>query len=78
MNYRALGRTGLTVSEMGLGCWQLASRAWGTQDSQAPERVVQTALDQGCTFFDTAPGYGAGRSESVLGQALKGRHPGEQ
>lgn len=72
MKYRTLGKTGLTVSEIGLGCWQLASTAWGTQDSPDGERIVQTALDQGCTFFDTAPGYGAGRSESVLGQALKG------
>jgi aryl-alcohol dehydrogenase-like predicted oxidoreductase len=73
VNYRALGRTGLMVSEVGLGCWQLASSAWGTQDSQDADRVVQTALDLGCTFFDTAPGYGAGRSERLLGQALKGR-----
>lgn len=73
MNYRALGRTGLSVSEIGLGCWQLASSAWGTQDSPDALRIVQAALDQGCTFFDTAPGYGAGRSESLLGQALKGR-----
>lgn len=73
MKHRALGRTGLNVSEVGLGCWQLASSAWGTQDSQDAERIVHTALDQGCTFFDTAPGYGAGRSERLLGQALKGR-----
>jgi aryl-alcohol dehydrogenase-like predicted oxidoreductase len=73
MNYRALGKTGLTVSEIGLGCWQLASSAWGTQDSREAQRIVQAALDQGCTFFDTAPGYGAGRSESLLGEALKGR-----
>jgi aryl-alcohol dehydrogenase-like predicted oxidoreductase len=73
MNYRPLGRTGITVSEIGLGCWQLASNAWGTQDSPDAGRTVQTALDQGCTFFDTAPGYGAGRSESLLGEALKGR-----
>lgn len=72
MKYRVLGRTGLTVSEVGLGCWQLASSAWGTQDSQDAVQIVQTALDQGCTFFDTAPGYGAGNSESLLGQALKG------
>ena len=73
MKYRILGRTGLTVSEVGLGCWQLASSAWGTQDSQDAVEIVQTALDQGCTFFDTAPGYGEGRSETLLGQALKGR-----
>ena len=73
MNYRSLGRSGLTVSEIGLGCWQLSSNAWGTHDSRDAGRIVQAALDQGCTFFDTAPGYGAGRSESVLGEALKGR-----
>jgi aryl-alcohol dehydrogenase-like predicted oxidoreductase len=73
MKYRALGRTGLTVSEIGLGCWQLSSAAWGTENTQDAQEIVQTALDQGCTFFDTAPGYGAGRSESLLGQALKGR-----
>ena len=73
MKYRALGRTGLNVSEVGLGCWQLASSAWGTQDSQDAQRIVHTALEQGCTIFDTAPGYGVGRSETLLGQALKGR-----
>ena len=73
MKYRTLGTTGLSVSEIGLGCWQLASTAWGTQDSTDAQRIVQTALDQGCTFFDTAPSYGAGRSESLLGQVLKGR-----
>ena len=73
MKYRTLGTTGLSVSEIGLGCWQLASTAWGTQDNTDAQRIVQTALDQGCTFFDTAPGYGAGRSESLLGQVLKGR-----
>lgn len=73
MKYRALGRTGLNVSEIGLGCWQLASSAWGTEESRDALRIVETALDRGCTFFDTAPGYGAGRSESLLGEALKGR-----
>ena len=73
MNYRPLGRTGLEVSEIGLGCWQLASSAWGTEDGQDASRIVETALDLGCTLFDTAPGYGAGRSESLLGDILKGR-----
>ena len=69
MNYRTLGKTGLTVSEIGLGCWQLASSAWRTQDNRDAQRTVLAALDQGCTFMDTAPGYGAGRSESLLGEA---------
>ena len=72
MTQRPLGRTGLAVSAIGLGCWQLASQAWGTQEGHEAARIVHTALDQGCTFFDTAPGYGEGRSETLLGQALRG------
>lgn len=61
----------MQVSEIGLGSWQLANPVWGCDDSAEALRVVQTALDLGCNFFDTAPGYGAGRSETLLGLALK-------
>ena len=71
MEYRPFGTTGITVSVLGLGGWQLANPDWGTADASAAHRVVQAALDSGCTFFDTAPAYGTGRSEELLGQALK-------
>ena len=71
MKYRPLGATGITVSVIGLGSWQLANPAWGTTDPAAALRVVQTALDEGCSFFDTAPGYAEGRSEELLGRALQ-------
>ena len=61
----------MLVSEIGLGGWQLANPVWGCDDSAEAVRIVQTALDLGCSLFDTAPGYGAGRSEMLLGQALK-------
>lgn len=71
MKSRPLGSTGITVSEIGLGAWQLANPAWGLHDTGDALRIVQRALDAGCDFFDTAPGYGSGRSEELLGQALK-------
>jgi aryl-alcohol dehydrogenase-like predicted oxidoreductase len=71
MKLRPLGSSGLLVSEISLGGWQLASPAWGTQDSKEALRIVRTALDGGCNFFDTAPGYGGGLSETLLGRALR-------
>ena len=71
MNHRPLGKTGITVSEIGLGAWQLANPDWGLNDTAEALRIVQESLDAGCDFFDTAPGYGHGRSEELLGQALK-------
>ncbi|WLR55914.1 aldo/keto reductase [Mesobacillus subterraneus] len=74
MNYRNLGGTGMKVSEVGFGAWQLGNaRDWeGVEDHQAI-RMVHEALDQGCNFFDTAPNYGGGNSEALLGKALTGR-----
>ncbi len=71
MKRRSLGATGITVSEIGLGAWQLANPDWGSHDIGEARRVVEEALDAGCDFFDTAPGYSAGRSEELLGQVLK-------
>jgi len=71
---RAFGTTGIEVSEIGLGAWQLVrSSQWpeGPAEDEAV-RLVHAALDAGVTFIDTAPGYGDGRSESVLGEALRG------
>jgi aryl-alcohol dehydrogenase-like predicted oxidoreductase len=68
---RLLGKTGLSVSEIGLGGWQLQNPSWGTCRTDDAHRVVHCALDAGCDFFDTAPGYGNGRSEELLGEALQ-------
>jgi aryl-alcohol dehydrogenase-like predicted oxidoreductase len=74
MNYRPLGNTGLRVSEIGFGSWQLGNRKdWNSPTETAPEALVLQALDAGCNFFDTAPNYGGGESEAALGRALRGR-----
>ncbi|HTU01202.1 MAG TPA: aldo/keto reductase [Candidatus Sulfotelmatobacter sp.] len=73
MQFRPLGDTGLVVSSVGFGAWQLANPAWGGPDAAESIRLVHAALDAGCNFFDTAPNYGEGASETVLGRALRGR-----
>ena len=71
MKLRPFGDTGMNVSEIGLGAWQLANPDWGIDDSKEALRIIQKSLEAGCNFFDTAPGYGDGRSEELLGEGLK-------
>jgi D-threo-aldose 1-dehydrogenase len=66
MRYRKLGRTNLVVSEVGLGGLFLSSK-----DRETGIQIVQKALELGVTYFDTAPGYQNGLSESILGEALE-------
>jgi len=69
MRYRALGDSGLVVSAVGIGC-----NAFGTRiGADAVREVVDAALDDGVTLFDTADTYGLGASEELLGAALEGR-----
>ncbi len=70
MQYRPLGKTGIIVSEVGFGTWGLGGNAYGPADDHLSIQALQTAYDQGITFFDTSDLYGDGRSEEVLGQAL--------
>jgi aryl-alcohol dehydrogenase-like predicted oxidoreductase len=69
MTHRRLGHSGLMVSTVGLGCNNFGARI----DAAATTRVVHAALDHGITLFDTADIYGGGRSEEMLGAALRGR-----
>lgn len=71
MKLRPFGNTGMNVSEIGLGAWQLANPDWGIDDRKEALEIVQKSLEAGCNFFDTAPGYGGGRSEELLGEGLK-------
>lgn len=74
MDIRQLGNTGITVSEIGFGAWAIGGNAYGNSygptDDTTSIRAVRTALDLGCTFFDTADVYGHGHSEHLLGAAL--------
>ena len=67
MNQRELGHSGLTVSELGLGCMSLPD------DLQESKRIIDAALDAGVNFFDTADLYDGGKNEELVGYALKNR-----
>jgi len=74
MNKRNLGLTGLEVSEIGFGAWQLCnSDSWGGMDEPTALRLVDEAIDGGINLFDTAPNYAHTKSESILGKALKNK-----
>lgn len=73
MQYRSLGDSDITVSALAFGAWQLGDPDyWGGDAEADAEAAVRTALDGGINLFDTAEMYGAGRSEEVLGRALRG------
>jgi aryl-alcohol dehydrogenase-like predicted oxidoreductase len=73
MKYNRFTKHGLLVSEIGIGTWQLgASSDWKAMTEKEALKMVHKALASGINFFDTAPNYGNGSSESRLGKALKG------
>lgn len=81
---RKLGRSGIEVSALGMGCWAIGGPfwegetplGWGEVDDAESIRAVRAALDMGVTFFDTANVYGAGHSEQVLARAFAdGKRP---
>lgn len=72
MQYRTFGRTQLKVSEIGYGMWGLAG--WTGTDTSELDTALDRAVELGCNFYDTAWGYGAGKSEQILGELVR-RHP---
>lgn len=73
MKTSVLGRTGATVSSIGLGTWQLGAD-WGDVSEKDAHAVLDAAVESGVTLFDTADVYGDGRSESIIGAYLR-QHP---
>jgi myo-inositol catabolism protein IolS len=69
MEHQAFGQTGLDVSAIGFGCWEIGG-GYGGVEADDFNRAVGRALDLGINCFDTAEGYGSGASERALGQAL--------
>jgi aryl-alcohol dehydrogenase-like predicted oxidoreductase len=69
MNHRRLGRTEWQVSEIGYGMWGMAG--WTGSDLAEVDRALRRAVELGCNFFDTAWGYGAGKSEAILGRLVR-------
>ena len=72
MKQRQLGRQGLEVSAIGLGCMGM-SDFYGGRDEAEAVATLHRALDLGCTFLDTADMYGVGRNEELVGRAIRGR-----
>jgi aryl-alcohol dehydrogenase-like predicted oxidoreductase len=78
MKTRKLGWTELDLSTIGLGTWAMGGGnweyAWGPQDDQESTRAIYRALDLGVNWIDTAPAYGLGHAEEIIGRALHGLH----
>jgi aryl-alcohol dehydrogenase-like predicted oxidoreductase len=73
MQYRAFGKTGWMVSEIGLGTWQLGGTEWGDVGEEQALETLRAVVDSGVNFLDTADVYGLGRSESFVGRFLADR-----
>jgi aryl-alcohol dehydrogenase-like predicted oxidoreductase len=72
MLYRPFGKHPITTSEIGFGAWAIGG-SWGSQADVDSLAALNRALDLGCTFIDTAAGYGNGRSEKIIAQVLRER-----
>ena len=72
MKTRIFGRTGVAVSEIGFGAWQIGG-SWGSVDEADGRAALHAALDAGMTFVDTADVYGDGRSERIIAEVLRER-----
>jgi len=70
MKYRKIGRSNLKVSLIGYGAWALSKKGWGDVDEREALKTVEKAVENGINFFDTAPVYGFGKSEEMLGTVL--------
>ncbi len=70
---RTLGSTPIEISPLGLGTWSFGGRAYGPMSTREARLVLEKAMAVGIDFFDTSSNYGNGRSEEILGQALKPR-----
>lgn len=72
MQMRPLGESGILASAVGLGTWAIGGWAWGGTDEKESIAAIHAALDNGVTLVDTAPMYGMGRAEEIVGKALQG------
>src|SRR3954447_2608932 len=77
METRRLGNSDLEITPLGVGAWAMGGGglpfAWGPQDDSESIGAIHAALDRGINWIDTAPVYGLGHSEEIVGRALKGR-----
>src|SRR6266850_6581384 len=72
MEYRELGESGLSVSVITFGAWAIGGWMWGGAERKDAVEAIRASYDQGVTSIDTAPVYGQGLSEEIVGEALEG------
>lgn len=70
---RSIGKSGVVASAVGLGTWAIGGWMWGGTDEAESIAAIQASIDAGISLIDTAPAYGLGRSEEIVGKAIKGR-----
>lgn len=70
---REIGRSGIAASAVGLGTWAIGGWMWGGTDEAASVQAIEASIDAGISLIDTAPAYGLGRSEELVGQAIRGK-----
>lgn len=73
MQLRQMGRSEIRASAIGLGTWAIGGTFWGGTDEKDSIAAIQASIDNGVTLIDTAPGYGNGLAEELVGKAVKGR-----
>lgn len=73
MHYRALGKTGISISEIGFGAWGIGGTGWGGARDEESLAALHTAIDSGINLIDTALAYGGGHSEALVGQVVRAR-----
>jgi methylglyoxal reductase len=70
---RQIGKSGISASAVGLGTWAIGGWMWGGTDEKESVRAIEASIDAGLSLIDTAPAYGLGRSEAIVGTAIKGK-----
>ena len=70
---RPIGRSGIEASVVGLGTWAIGGWMWGGTDEQKSIAAIQASIDAGVSLIDTAPAYGMGLAETIVGKAIAGR-----
>lgn len=73
MEYTKPGKSGLNVSRIALGTWAIGGSNWGKSDEQNALKAIEASIDNGINFIDTAPAYGDGRAEELIGDVIKGK-----
>jgi len=73
MEYRRMGKSEIKLSEVALGCWVMGGDYWGGAEDKDSIDAISEAIDLGVNFIDTAELYGWGKSEEIVGEALKGK-----